>query len=136
MEKMDDVETAAEKVGMLLGAEIEVIAGKCSVKKKRTIEIKADTMRFSCTLELDISFEQYQENGFALNKAEIFLLPEECKAFMLALIQHDIPLPSVYRQWQIANPNLTSMHLEAIEPPEHFAARLSKAFQAISQKII
>jgi hypothetical protein len=130
---MSDVEKAAETVGMLLGCEIEVIAGKCIVKKKRSLRINAEAVHFNCALELDISFEQYQENGFALNKAEIFLLPEECKAFTLALIQSEFPLPSIYRQWQKENLNIVSMHLEAVEPPEDFAGRLSKAFHAINQ---
>ncbi|TWT16024.1 DUF1259 domain-containing protein [Planomicrobium sp. CPCC 101079] len=130
---MKDLEQVAEKVGMLLGAEIEISAGKCTVNKKRTLGIEAEAVFFNCTLELDISFERYQENGLALNKAEIFLLPEECQTFKVALLQYELPLPSIYRQWQIANPNIVSMYLESVEPPVDFAGRLSNAFLAINQ---
>ncbi|MGI2327999.1 DUF1259 domain-containing protein [Planococcus sp. YIM B11945] len=122
---MENLETVAEKVGMLLDSEIEVLAEKCIVKKKRAIK--------SSVLDLDISFERFRHTGFALNKAEIFLLPEECPVFTLALIQKDIPLPSSYKQRQVANPNIITLYLEAVEPPELFASRLAKAFRAINQ---
>lgn len=130
---MKDFERVAEGVGMLLGAEIEIYGGKCTVSKKRTLEIEAEAVCFSCTLELDISFERYQENGFALNKAEVFLLPGECQEFTLALLQCNLPLPSMYRQWQVENPKGVSLYLESVEPPLDFAGRLSTAFQAIDQ---
>lgn len=121
----------AEKVAFLMGCKVEESEGKYKVIKNRTVEIDIDGVGFSCTLELDIYFKEVQGNGLAFNKAEIFLLPQECRPFMLALIKHELPLPSVYRQWQVANPNIVGMYLETIERPEHFAERLSKAFQAI-----
>lgn len=128
---MEQLKKTIENISALMNAEIEESAGKYNILKNRTIEISAENAHFTCTLELDISFERYQNNGCALNKAEIFLLPEECKTFTLALIQHEIPFPSIYRQWQVANPNIIGMYIESVEPPEDFAERLSKAFQAI-----
>lgn len=40
---MEDMETAAEKVGLLLNAESEMEPERCIVKKKRAIDIHADT---------------------------------------------------------------------------------------------
>ena len=126
-------ESAAKKTGQLLGAEIEQQGEKVLIKKQRTIDIFAENNRFTCTLDLDISFDHFQDNGSALNKAEIFLLPEEFPAFTFALTEHPIPFPAEYRQWAISNPNIVSVCLESTEPPEHFAERLAAALQVIDQ---
>ena len=137
MEQMEEVEAtreaAAKKAGQRLDAEIEQQGEKVLLKKQRTLEILAENNRFTCTLELDISFDQFQDNGSAFNKAEIFLLPEEFPAFTFALSEHPIPFPSDYRQWTISNPNIISVCLESKEPPEHFAERLAAALQVIDQ---
>lgn len=126
-------ESAAKKAGQLLGAEIEQQAGKVLLKKQRTLEIFAENNRFPCTLEHDISFDHFQDNGSAFNKAEIFLLPEEFPAFSFALNEHPIPFPTDYRQWTVTNPNIVSVCLESIEPPEYFAERLAAALEVIDQ---
>lgn len=128
---MKQARTAAERVSSLMNAEIVENAGRYNVKKSRTLDINMDGMVFPCLLEMDIYFESMAEDGTAFNRAEILLLPKECKTFLIALIQYGIPLPPVYRQWQVANPNIVALYLEAVEPPEHFAGRLAEAFQAI-----
>ena len=130
---MELAESAAEKVGWLLEAEVEAAGEKYLVKKKRTMKIHSLEAFFTCTLDLDISFERLQDNGSAFNKAEIFLLPEEFPAFTFALSEHPIPFPTQYRQWTVANPNIVSVCMESTEPPEHFAERLSAALQVIEQ---
>lgn len=131
VEKM--MEAAAEKAGQLLNAEIEQLGGKVCFKRQRRLEIKTESKCFICTLDLDISFEHFQEDGFAFNQAEIFLLPEEVPVFTHALSEHLIPFPTEYRQWTILNPNIASVYLEATEPPADFASRLSAALQVLEQ---
>lgn len=131
MEKLENRETVAEKAARLLHAEVEHSGEKTILKRQRTLEILAENNQFTCTLELDISFEHLKEDGMAFNKAEIFLLPEEYPAFFLALSEHRLPLPTDYRQWQKANPNIVGFCMEATEPPEHFAERLSAALQLL-----
>lgn len=131
MKKLEDRENAAAKAARLLHAEIEQSGKKILLKRQRTLEILAENNQFTCTLELDISFEQVQEDGTAFNKAEIFLLPEEYPAFFLALSEYRLPLPTDYRQWQKANPNIVSFCMEATELPEHFAERLSAALNVL-----
>ena len=130
---MELAESAAEKVGWLLEAEVEAAGEKYLVKKKRTMKIHSLEAFFTCTLDLDISFERLQDNGSAFNKAEIFLLPEEFPAFTFALSEHPIPFPTDYRQWAVTNPNIISVCMESTEPPEHFAERLAAALQVIDQ---
>ena len=88
-------ESAAKKAGQLLNAKIEQQAEKVLIKKQRTLEIFANNNLFTCTLDLDISFDHFQDNGSALNKAEIFLLPEEFPAFTFALSEYPIPFQPI-----------------------------------------
>ncbi|EMF45542.1 hypothetical protein B481_3093 [Planococcus halocryophilus Or1] len=127
------LEAAAEKAGQLLNAEIELQAGKVCFKKQRRLEIQTDSNCFICTLDLDISFERFQDDGFAFNQAEIFLLPEEVSVFTCALSGHSLLFPTEYRQWTTLNPNIASVCMEATEPPAYFAERLSAALQAFDQ---
>lgn len=130
---MNDMEQIAEKVGMLMKAETDLQGGRCFIKKKRTLEIQANSSCFICTLDMDISFRHLKEDGVALNEAEIYLLPEEFPAFVENLRKYPIPLPTNYSQRLAANPNLVCIKMESKEPPEHFAERLSATLNVIEE---
>lgn len=127
------LEAAADSVARLLDADIEYQAGQIVIKKKRTLQIFSDNRCFTCRFDHDISFEKFQQNGTALNKAQIFLLPEEYPAFFCALSEHRIPFPPHYRQWQRVNPHIISVCIESLERPEHFAERLASAVSMLGQ---
>lgn len=124
----------AEKVGRLMNAEVERCEEKHLVKKKRTFTIFPGNKAIAFTLDLDISFIYYEESGVGFNKAEIFLLPEEVLVFTLTLSEYAIPFPTVYRQRQIINPDVIAIHMESLEPPDHFFQRLAAAIYAVKQK--
>lgn len=130
---MEPLEQLAEQVSILMNAKVEVEAGECLVKRKRTINISSYGKNFTCILEHDISFKNLKDNGKAFNQAEIFLLPGELAAFMNALHQHPIPLPTNYQHRMDSNPDIICVYLSSEEAPEDFAARLSGAFDAIEQ---
>lgn len=130
---MDRLEQMGEKVGMVMNAEIEWLGEECTVKKQRTLEIRASKSCFYCTLDLDISFRHLRDDGSAFNKAEIYLLPEEYPAFLNRLRKHHNPLPTNYRQRLVSNPNIVCVYMESKEPPEFFAERLAAALEIIDQ---
>ncbi|ANU15469.1 hypothetical protein BBI08_05450 [Planococcus halocryophilus] len=132
MEQVEkSIEIVAEQVAQLLQAEVALIGGKVLFDKKRTLKICTAGHSFVCTLDLDISFEYFHEDGSAVNRAEILLLPEEVQPFLTALNTSVYPFPTVYRQWIHSNPNLASVCLVATEPPERFAERLTMALQLV-----
>ncbi|TWT27171.1 hypothetical protein [Planomicrobium sp. CPCC 101110] len=130
---MDRWELVAEKVGMLMKAECELLENECLVKRQRSITIPANSAYFQCTLDLDISFAKLKVDGCALNRAVIYLLPEELPAFAFTLIEYPLPLPTHYQQRVEAGPNIVCFYMESKEPPEDFAERLSAALQTIEQ---
>ena len=132
--EMKKAHKVTEKIGWLMNAEIEMHEEKCLVKKKRTFTVFLRSNAIAFTLDLDIWFTYYEESGLAFNKAEIFLLPEEVPVFTLTLREYAIPFPTVYRQRQIVNPHVIAVHMESLEPPDHFFQRLAAAFYAVKQK--
>lgn len=128
---MNGMEQLAEKVGLLMKAETELQSGKCQVKKKRTLEIRASKSCFICKLDMDISFRHLKEDGIALNEAEIYLLPEEFPVFAENFRNHPIPLPTNYSHKIETNPNLVCIRMESKEPPEHFAERLEAVLEVL-----
>lgn len=128
---MNRLQETANEVAALLDAEVEITGETCLVKKKRNLNIHANQIDFSCILELDISFKKLKNNGHALNRAEILLLPEELPAFTDAWSSFATPLPVNFKQRCETNPNIVCLHLECIEHPEDFAARLSASLKAL-----
>lgn len=128
---MNRLQQTANEVASLLDADVEVTGETCLVKKKRRLNIHTDQNNFSCMLELDISFKNLKDNGHALNIAEILLLPEELPAFTAAWSSFYRPLPVNFKQRCETNPNIVCLHLESMECPKDFAARLSAALQAL-----
>lgn len=128
---MTHLQETADEVAFLLNADTEVIGETCFVKKKRHLNIHTDFKYFSCMLDLDISFRKLKNNGEALNRAEILLLPEELPAFTGAWSSFAAPLPVNFKQRCETNPNIVCLHLETTECPEVFAARLSASLKAL-----
>ncbi|WP_211656272.1 hypothetical protein [Planococcus alpniumensis] len=129
---MKPIETAARQVGHLLDMEQESGVEKYRFSKQRTIEIGEEDVAYPRLFDLSVSFERYQNNGLARNRAELYLRKEEYEKFLFLLIRHKHSLPTDYRQWQEEKASVVCMHLEAIEPPEFFAARLAETFQGFT----
>ncbi|PSL40188.1 hypothetical protein B0H99_106207 [Planomicrobium soli] len=130
---MDRLERMAEKVGILMKAECELLGQECLVHKQRSLVIPESGTYISCTLDLNISFTKFKEDGSALNEASIYLLPEELQKFEFNLIHYPLPLPIHYKQHVSAGPSILCFRMTSKEPPEHFAQRLSAALEGLEQ---
>lgn len=130
---MQCIEEIAEKVGHLLEADTEIEMGCCLIRKERTLQIQSSKNCFTCKLDMDISFKQLQEDGKAINSAEIYLLPEEFTEFLRILRSYPIPLPTDYSQRLEENPNLICVYMESKERPEHFTERLAAALNQLTE---
>ncbi len=133
---MGQLKQIAEKVGLLMNAEVEIQGRICLVKRTRSISISSHNKQFNCMLEHDISFTNLKKDGTACNQAEIFLLPEELDGFITALHHHPIPVPINYQYRVDTNPNILCVYLSSEEAPEDFATRLSAAFEVIQQNYL
>jgi hypothetical protein len=121
----------AEQLKELLKAEGEAKEGMISLEISRDIEVSVQGRPFKSETEMEIHFEAFQEDGTALNHAEIVLLPEEVPDFTIALGKNDIPITALHNHWLFAEPAIKYLHVQTVEKPESFAKRLSEAFKVL-----
>ncbi|TWT25955.1 hypothetical protein [Planomicrobium sp. CPCC 101110] len=122
------LKTAAEKISFLLDAEIERTDGLWQIRKQRLVKNSENTF---CMMNFSVEVGPFDENGIAVNKASVFLLPEELPHFTSALWRHPISFPTNFSQSQTVEQHLYCLHLESKEPPEDFVERLAGALQII-----
>lgn len=130
---MERVEQIAQRVGGILAADSRLQEGKCTIHKKRTMTVYANGKYYTHTLELGISFKSFKADGTALNRAEIYLLPEEFPFFFHTLKKYNLPLPPHHKLQVKTRRDLICFTVKAKEAPEHFAQRLSAAMKIVEQ---
>lgn len=130
---MDRIEQVAERVGVILAADSRLEAGKCIIQKKRTITLYTADSHYTHTLDFAISFKNFQADGTALNKAQIYLLPEEFPYFVDTLRKYPCPLPPHHKLRVRQGWNMICFTVKTKEAPDHFAQRLSAALKVVEQ---
>ena len=121
----------AEEMQHVLRANYEYREGKFHFGKIKKLEVFLGSSRFVFKLYAEISFEHLQQDGSAINKAALYLLPEEVLAFAEAFRKFPVPFPVAFRQQLYLNPNIVELSIESLESPVVFAQRLSAALKAI-----
>ena len=121
----------ADEVKRTLMASCEYREGKFHFTKTKKLDIFLGSSLFVFKLDMEISFEHFQQDGAAVNKARVYILPEEILAFEDPLRKFPIPLPIAFRQCIHMNQNLVEITMESLEPPRNFALRLAAALKEI-----
>ncbi|RIW38486.1 DUF1259 domain-containing protein [Bacillus salacetis] len=128
---MKDLEVVADKLKELLGAEGEAQEEMVALEIPRDIAVMVQGRPFKSETAMEIHFEGFQEDGTALNHAEIVLLPEEVPDLTIALGKNDIPITALHNHWLFAEPAIKYLHVQTVEKPEAFAKRLAEAFKVL-----
>lgn len=124
--------TLAEKISLLMDAEVEVSSQKWQLQKKRKVVAhNLRNGRASVFMDLSVLFSSFTSEGQAVNRAEIFLLPEELPIFTSALMQHQILFPISFSQQLTLENGLYCIRLKSEEAPEDFATRLSDSLRTL-----
>ncbi|ANU18401.1 hypothetical protein BBI11_15745 [Planococcus maritimus] len=119
----------ADEVQRTLKARCEYREGKFHFTKTKKLEVFQGPSLFVFTLDMEISFEHFQQDGAAINWARVYILPEEVLAFTHTLRRFPISLPIAFRQHTQMNQHIVEIVLESLEPPGHFARRLDAALK-------
>ncbi|QTM98948.1 DUF1259 domain-containing protein [Sediminibacillus dalangtanensis] len=128
---MPDIQEIAKTFGDILGVETEVEDGMCEAEKERDLDVTVQGRPFKSELSMEIHFESLEEDGTALNHAEIVVLPEEIPEFTRALGKNDLTITALHNHWLFAEPNIKYLHVQSVEKPEDFARKLSKAISVL-----
>ncbi|MGM0896468.1 MAG: hypothetical protein ACQEV0_01135 [Bacillota bacterium] len=121
----------ADEVQRMLNARCDYREGKYHFTKTKKLEIFLGSSFFVFKLDMEISFEHFQQDGSAVNKAGVYMLPEEVLAFEDTLRRFPIPLPIAFRQCIHMNQHVIEVAIESLEPPRDFAQRLAAALKEI-----
>ncbi|MFC3212641.1 DUF1259 domain-containing protein [Planomicrobium okeanokoites] len=132
---MSKLEETAKRFGDILGVEAEADADKGMVEapKPRDLEVTVQGRPFKSELSMEIHFEALEDDGTALNHAEIVLLPEEVPDFTRALGKNDLTISALHNHWLYAEPAIMYLHVQSVEKPEDFATKLAASFKALKK---
>ncbi|SDL89673.1 DUF1259 domain-containing protein [Sediminibacillus halophilus] len=128
---MPDIQEIAKTFGDILGVEAEVEDGMCEAEKERDLDVTVQGRPFKSELSMEIHFESLEEDGTALNHAEIVVLPEEIPEFTRTLGKNDLTITALHNHWLFAEPNIKYLHVQSVEKPEIFAQKLSNAISVL-----
>lgn len=120
-----------EQFGRILNGKSKVSQGVCSVSFHRKINVTVQGKQSQSVVPAGISFEALDQNGNALNLAEIAILQEEIPAFMHSIVQQGLIVSALHNHWIFMDPLILYIHIQSVEPPLLFAQKMARALQAL-----
>ncbi|MCM3113195.1 DUF1259 domain-containing protein [Lederbergia lenta] len=106
--------------------------GVCSVSLHRNMKVTVQGRPSTTVVPADVLFESLDQNGNALNLAEIAILQEEIPGFTHSIVQQGIIVSALHNHWLYMNPLIMYIHLQSIEPPLQFAKKLAHSFSFLN----
>ncbi|MFC4411249.1 DUF1259 domain-containing protein [Chungangia koreensis] len=129
---MTDFKELCQQFSSILGGELNIKKGVCTVQKKRShINVKIMGRPANSVLQSFCSFESIDHQGKALNLGEIALLQEEVYPFTWSLQRSGIILTALHNHWLFDNPRILYAHFISVEDPLSFAHKVAEAFQLL-----
>lgn len=129
---VDSLAHVVEDIGKFFNTEVKFDTEVLEVKKERVAIVQSSSnIHMSLSLDLNVSLTFIDSGNETINKAEVFLLPEELPCFTRALIQHPIVFPINYSQHLSIKCGVYRVFLTSQEPPGNFAERLSEALRVL-----
>ncbi len=101
MEMNMDFDSVCNKFAQILNGESETQNGSCSVSLHRSFEVEMLGKDASSALEVSVNFQDLDNQGNALNFAEVTVLQEEVPAYLYALVQQGIIVSALHNSGYI-----------------------------------
>lgn len=105
--------------------------GVCSVSIKRNLRVAIQGRPSRGVSMEEIMFESLDQNGIALNMAEVAILPEEVPLFTKKLVDQGIIISALHNHWIFTEPNILYIHFQSVEPPLTFAKKTAAALSVL-----
>ncbi|WP_428910763.1 DUF1259 domain-containing protein [Niallia sp. Krafla_26] len=122
---MNNFDYICEQFARILKGKSNVHQGSCSVSLHRNFKVLIQDYQSSSALPVGISFESLDQNGNALNLAEIAILQEEIPRFMYSVVQQGLIVSALHNHWLFTNPVVLYIHIQSVEPPLNFAKKMA-----------
>ncbi len=116
----------------ILRGKSKVDENVCTVSFHRDFKATVQGKPSKSVIPADVLFESLDQNGLALNLAEIAILEQEIPAFMQAVTQQGLIVSALHNHWLFTNPTIMYIHIQSVESPLDFARKLAYAFSLLS----
>ncbi|MBS4162244.1 DUF1259 domain-containing protein, partial [Klebsiella pneumoniae] len=103
---MQSFQTLCRQFGQILNGEAKVEHGVCSVSVNRNLNVTIQGRPSRGVGMEEVMFESLDQNGVALNMAEIAILPEEIPLFTKKLADQGLIISALHNHWIFTKPNL------------------------------
>ncbi|MEH7392827.1 DUF1259 domain-containing protein [Bacillus sp. JJ1474] len=128
---MNDIKVLCDQFAKILNGKGKFNKGVCSVEMQRDFKASVQGRPTSSVVPAGFSFEALDQNGNALNLAEMAILEVETLGFMHAVVSQGIIVSALHNHWIFTKPNILYIHLQSVEPPLNFAKKLAYSFHAL-----
>lgn len=125
---MNNFDSICKQFAHILKGKSSVNQGSCSVSLHRDFKVLVQGRRSRSVVPVGVSFESIDQNGHALNLAEIAVLEEEIPSFMHSLVQQGLIVSALHNHWLFTEPVILYMNVPSIEHPLHFAQKMAHSF--------
>ena len=116
----------------IFNAKSKVKNGVCSVSLHRNIKVLVQGRPGNSVVPADVLFESLDQNGNALNLAEIAILQEEIPGFMHSIVQQGLIVSALHNHWLYMTPMIMYIHIQSVEPPLNFAKKMAHSFSFLN----
>lgn len=121
-----------QQFAVALGGKSKVDEDVCTVSFHRNFQATVQGKPRKSFIPADVLFESVDQNGNALNLAEVALVEQEIPAFMQAALQQGIIVGALHNHSLFTNPTIMYIHIQSVEPPVDFAQKMAYAFTLLS----
>lgn len=129
---MADFNSVCTQFATILRGKSSAKDGVCSVSFHRAFNATVQGKPSKTVEPAGVLFESLDQNGDALNLAEISILQEEIPTFMQAITQQGLIVSALHNHWLFTNPTIMYIHIQSVEPPLDFAEKMAYAFTLLS----
>jgi len=131
---MSNLSNFCEQYAKIVNGKPTFENGVCSVKiGRKNLEVTIQGRPSKSALPAGITFESMDENGNALNLAEVVVLQEELPMFTHALVRNGLIISAIHNHWIFTNPTILYIHVQSVEPPLSFARKFAQAFSVLNK---
>ncbi|MFS0787673.1 DUF1259 domain-containing protein [Shouchella sp. 1P09AA] len=126
-----NIQELCDQCSTVLHGQSSVHNGVCSITIPRHISATIQGRWTKRAIHAGVTFESFDEQGFALNLGEFVILEEELYSFTHALLQQGIAISAIHNHWIFTNPTLLYVHFQSIDLPIQFAQKTANAMQTL-----
>lgn len=128
---VNDLHSIGNQLANILNGQCKINQGVCSVDLHRKFKVLVQGRPSQSVVPVGITFESLDQEGVALNMAEITLLQEEIPAFIHSVVKQGLIVSALHNHWIFTEPTILYLHVQSVEQPVDFARKIAHSFTTL-----